>query len=408
MIRRVDRLLSLGLFSLLLLYSPAALAYQTDMFNHVLSVAPEDNASSTTADLRSAADFLLKRADTNTQWTWRFAPGKYILTQSINAIGLKNVALVSDPDAPAQLFKAPGWNSVNGEYLLNIQMGSNLSLSGFELYGLTTFANGPNPVWPDQGIQFGSCNQVNIDHNKFYNFGNSALRVTTVERDPVPGVNSFNTTVTNNLFDNIYQISTTANDKIHGGTAGYVLANNTFTNLRGSVKFASRTAGAQDVHILNNTLQSGDHYGLEINNYNNVEILGNMIEGIKSVAINIYTAGDQNKMSRGFPWGDNFTIADNTIRNCGRGIRFSPNPFYDGSQFVPRNLVIRNNSIRDLTDVSDSVPAIDITNGKVDVVTIVNNKLSRIASKKYIGIPRGSTNVSTLDNRINSLLDILF
>jgi hypothetical protein len=113
-------------------------------------------------------------------------------------------------------------------------------------------------------------------------------------------------------------------------------------------------------------------------------------------------------MSRGFPWGDNFTLADNTIQNCGRGIRFSPNPFYDGFQVVAHNLAIRNNTIRNLTNTEDAAPAIEISNGKVNVLTIMDNKLSRIATKKYISIPTGSTNVSNLGNRINSLLDELF
>jgi hypothetical protein len=370
------------------MHASMAYAYTIDKVNHIITVAPSGDY---TSDARRAVDFLVHRPDKDVTWNLKFEPGKYYLTQPLYSVGLQNVNVLSNPSNPAQLIKAPKFPQ---DYIFYTRMSKNVTVRGFEFFGNTNFQKNINPVWADQGIYFGSCNNVTVDNNKFYNFGNCALRVTTSEADPVKGVNSFNTKVTNNTFNNVYQIATTSNDTVHGATASYTLANNTFVNLRGSVKFASRTEGAQDIHVLSNTINGGDHFGLEIDNYNNFEIRGNTFENIKSVAVNIYTAGDKKTVPKRFPWGNNFTIADNIIRSCGRGIRFSHEPFYDGFQYVPHSLVVDNNTINNLTEPNKEVAAIQIIRGKIDGVKLTKNKMASVASKKYISLEKGCTNVT--------------
>jgi hypothetical protein len=372
--------------------SQPAQAYTLDKANRIITVSPTGDY---TADARKAIEFLLKRPDPSVMWRLRFLPGKYYLKLPLYSVGLQNVEILSNPSEPAKFIKAAGFPQ---DYLFYTRMSRNITIRGFEFYGQTSFQDSKNPVWTDQGIYFGSCNNVKIDNNKFFNFGNAAIRVTTNEADPVKGVNSFNTVVTNNYFNNIYQISTTSNDNVHGATANYLMQNNTIVNLRGSVKFASRTDGAKDIKILNNVINGGDRYGLEIDNYDDFEIRDNTIENIRSVAINIYTAGDKDKIVRGFPWGDNFTIANNIIKSCGRGVRFSHEPFHDGFQYVPRNLVIANNTLNVVREPATQVPAIAVLNGKVDGVKLSQNKLYSIASKNYIGLVPGCTNVSSVGN----------
>lgn len=387
--------------------SPQALAYQIDHEHHILTISPQADPEATTQEIRAAADYLLKRPDQNTHWYWEFQPGAYYLSSQIRIMGLKDVELLSHPNNPAQLFKALSWNNkVSGEYLMVFLMGKRIGMSGFELYGQTSFASGPNPNWGDQGILFGSCNTVLVEENRFFNFGNAALRVTTVEHDPVPGVHSFNTSVLHNTFTNIYQISTTSNDRIHGATANYVLDGNTFIYLRGSVKFASRTAGAEDVHIVNNVIEKGDHYGLEINNFDKVDIRGNRFQDIDSVAINIYTASG-NIVPKGFSWGNHYTIADNIIERVGRGIRFAATPFQDGFRNTPQNLIIRNNVLSEVREPDPHIPAIWVTGGKVDGVQITDNKLMGIANKKFIDLAPGSTHASITENQTTHLLPIV-
>jgi hypothetical protein len=385
-------------FSVLLLQSPS-FAFQTDNVNHVIAISPSTSASQNTNEIRNAVNVLVNRSDKATHWTMKLAPGKYLLSAQISLQGLQNTSLTSaDLTQPAKLVKMPGWNSASSaEYLLSFRLCKNVELIGMEFYGQTSFANDSNPNWPDQGVYFGSCDTVKVDQNKFFNIGNSALRVSTWEHDPVVGVHSFNTTVTNNTFNNIYQTSTTVQDNIHGGTSHYRMENNNFVNLRGSVKFASRTAGAEDVHVINNVINGGDHFGLEINNYNNFEIRGNIISNIKSVAVNIYTAAG----IPGFSWGNNFTISGNTLKNVDRSIRYSHEPAANGFQNVPTNLAIESNALSFVTNPNSFVAAIMVENGKVNGLSILSNKLNSISSKKYISVTQGSTLLSILNNTVN-------
>lgn len=401
MSRKSFRLSVLFFFSLLLLQIPSSFAYKLDQVNHVLSVSPGATPAATTTDLRSALSYLTNRSDKTTLWTMKFAPGNYTLTAQVASSGLQNTILTSsDLTRPAKLIKVAGWNSAtSAEYLLSFRMCKQVQMIGMEFYGQTNFAQNANPYWPDQGVYFGSCNVVKVDRNKFFNFGNAALRVVTDSRDPVAGVNSFKTMVSNNTFNNIYQTATTSTDNIHGGTALSTWINNTFVNLRGSVKFASRTAGARSIEFINNVINGGDHFGLEINNYTDFTLRGNTIQNIKEVAINIYTANVPNL----FAWGDNFTIANNNIRNVGRGIRYSHDPYSSGYQNIPKNLIIDSNTLTDVRDPNNSIPAIWVTGGVVNGVKVTNNKLNSISNRKYIGVIQGSTNVSILGNMVDGV-----
>jgi hypothetical protein len=398
--RNQFRLPVMGLASVLLLQLSTAFAYQADNVNHIVTLTPNADITKTTSDMRGALGFLVNRPDKTTPWMLKLNPGQYVLSSQVSTNGLQNTVITSaDLTQPAQLIKMPGWDSAtSAEYLLYNTMCKNVQLIGLEFYGQTSFANSPESYWPDQGVYFGSCSVVKIDQNKFFNFGNSALRVSTWERDPVAGVDSFKTMVSNNTFNNIYQTSTTVQDNIHGGTAMSTWVNNTFLNLRGSVKFASRTPGAGNIQFFNNLIDGGDHFGLEINNYSNFELRGNTIKNIKSVAMNIYTGA-----LPGFPWGDNFTITNNNISDVGRGIRFSHEPGTDGYQYVPQNLVIDNNTLTNVTETASYVPAIWVANGLVNGVQVTNNKMSAIANKKYITVTPGSTNVSMLGNLVDGV-----
>lgn len=388
-----------GILSMLALQigmTEQAHAYQLDQNNRIITVSATGDY---TKDARDALAYLLNRRDKDARWTFRFNPGKYYLTKPLYGVGLRNVDFVSNTNNPAQLIKAPNFS--DSEYIIYLRMSENINVKGFHFYGRTNFQNNSNPVWEDQGVYFGSCRKVTIDNNHFYNFGNAALRVTTNQVDPVKGVNSFDTTVAYNTFNNVYQLSTTPNDDEHGGTARYWLKNNTIVNLRGSVKFASRTAGAKDVYILDNNINGSDHYGLEIDNYSNMEIRGNTLQNIKGIAINIYT---NPRVPRGFQWGDNFTISKNRIDKVRRGIRFSPDPSADGFKPVPKNLTISENTISTVSETDKFVPAISVVNGVVNGVRITSNNLSSITNGKFIGISNGSSSITQQNNRADGRL----
>jgi hypothetical protein len=374
----------------------AATSYLLDTANRTITVSP--TATDPTAAISSALTYLANRSDKASTWTLKFEGGKYNITRALRVDYLQNVNLVSDKANPAVLIKSPTGTS---EYIFYFRFAKTIKMSGFTFYGKTTFANGPTPVWGEQGVYFGSCNGIVVDWNTFYNFGDAALRVTTDYYDPVQGVNSFNTKVTNNIFNNIYQISTTSNDTVHGATNDYLFQYNSIYNLRGSVKFASRTPGAANVRVRNNIFNGGDHYGLEINNYNNFIIADNQMSNYKGPAISIYT---NESASSSFQWGDDFTISKNTITNSARAIRFSPNAYADGTQVVPKRLVIDTNTISGITETDPFIPAIGVFKGTVDGLTITNNKLSKLTNKKAVGYTSGCTVTSISNNLLDDLL----
>lgn len=402
MLKKFYYLLLILLYTLL--SESNAFAFSTDNQSYVITVTPTENASATTDDIQKAITFLTTRKDPQNRWTLSLSPGKYYLTRQISASGLQNTVITSsDLTKPAQLIKAPGWDSAkSAEYLLYFRMCKMLNIIGIEFYGQTNFEKDSNPFWPDQGVYLGSCQIVKVDSNKFYNFGNAALRVVTDSRDPVVGVNSFKTQVSNNLFNNIFQTATTSTDKIHGGTAQSTWSKNTFVNIRGSIKFASRTPGARQIEFINNKITGGEHYGLEIDNYSDFLIKGNTFENIKEYAITIYTNGDPTTLQKGFAWGDNFTISNNVIKNVGNAIRFSHNPFFDGTQNTPKNLTIDNNTIDTVTNPTPYIPAIQVLGSTVEGLQVTNNKMSNIHSNAYIKIPNDNKDTAIQSNLVNN------
>ncbi len=410
----------IGLILLIFFFAHQELfAFTKDTVNHRIQVQVGSNPTLTTTEILNALTFLANRSDKDVQWTAEFASGLYTMATQVNVTNLENVILLSDAYHPARFFKSPDWykNSEDPnalqppEYLFIFRMAKNVVLEGFEFHGVTDFKNNVDPVWKDQGVYFGSGNGITVQNNKFYNFGNTALRVVTDAKDPttdesgkIIGVNSFNTTVRGNLFNNIYQTATTATDQNHGGTALALWTENTYELVRGSVKFASRTTGARGIKFTNNVIRGGDHFGLEIDNYSDFVISGNIIENIKSNAINIYTAGNGDIMKSGFAWGDSFTISGNTLKNVGDSIRFDHRPFWDGKQNIPKNLVIDGNIINGVTASNQGTPTINVQGGAFDGLRITRNKLTNISNTNYFSAPPpGSTNVLIAGNAVNGV-----
>jgi hypothetical protein len=358
--------------------SPAQ-AYTIDSKARTITLQPTADAAN---QINNALLYLNKRADQSNVWTVRFRPGRYMLSKSIRLDRLQNVSLVSDRKNPAILKKDPA--TFKNEYLFYTRFSKNVTVSGFDIYGLSVtfkpelYATSTSPIWRDQGLYFGSCNGVLVNENRFFNFGNAALRITTTEADPVLGVNSFNSSVLQNYFRNVYQVTTTSNDTIHGGTSNYYFRGNTFDELRGSLKFASRTPGATNVRVHYNNIRSGNTDGIEIVGYNNMEFYKNKIQNVAGHAINCYSNG---RSVSGFQWGDNIQFISNEISGANWGLRFSADAFGDGYRPSPNNIKIEKNLFNNITGPS---PAIALSNGIFKALTITDNQLNNIISKKYI------------------------
>jgi hypothetical protein len=385
--------------------SPKALAattaplYSLDAKSHLITIHPIGDAST---QINSAFSYLTNRADQDTLWTMKFDGGNYYLNRQIGANYLNNVTLLSDRNNPAILIKS---QSFQNEYLFYTRFSKNVAIKNFDFYGLSrvynpnNYTSDPNAsVWRDQGLYFGSSNGVVVNMNRFFSFGNAAIRITTTERDPIPGVNSFNSEVTQNYFNNVFQVTTTSNDTIHGGSSNYLFQGNTFDDLRGSIKFASRTGGASNVYIRFNTIRSSNTDGIEIAGYTNMDVYKNVFQNIARNAINCYS---NDRSVNGFQWGDNITFRNNIVKNTGGGFRFSADASGNGFQPVPRNVAFTDN---DFSDLTGSAPAITLLNSPFPGLKITNNKFSNIPSKSYFYIQQKSSDMTISNNLANNQL----
>lgn len=351
--------------------------------------------------INAALKYLSNRPDKTTWWTIYFAGGKYLLSHPLVADGLQHVSMASQPGNPAMLIKP---TTSNYEYMLYCRYCSNFSFQGFSVYGKTASydpaieTNTRHPNWGDQGLFFASANKIEVSNNRFFDFGNAALRVTTYSHDPVKNVNSFNSVVTNNYFQNIFQVTTTSDSYDHGGSANFFFVNNVASNLHGSIKFASRTPGATNVQIKNNTIDSSTMGGFEISSYDNVDMSYNRLTNIARYAINCYTNDRTNK---GFNWGDDLRIRNNIIDGAGRGIRINPGLYSDGFRPVPRKVAITDNTISNLRG---DAPAVAVFGGVIQGLDISNNKLNKIASGRYFDVQPGSTDVTITGNIVDNEL----
>src|SRR5690606_26081140 len=83
--------------------SSDALAYTLDAQSRTITVEPSENAA---PDLINALTYLAKRPDQSNLWTVKFQPGVYRIHKQVQVDNLQNVALESNPKAPAILTKS--------------------------------------------------------------------------------------------------------------------------------------------------------------------------------------------------------------------------------------------------------------------------------------------------------------
>ena len=370
--------------------------YDLDVQKHTITI---HNTGEVTAEINSALSYLVNRKDANTVWNVKFDGGKYNISKILFSERLQNVNFISDPKNPAILAKTPNFPI---EYLFYTRFSKNITFSGFTIIGNTAtyipdnYLTGTSIGWADQGIYFGSSNGVVISNNRFYNIGNAAIRVTTTERDPVRGVDSFNTQISGNYFDNIFQVTTTSNDLVHGGSASLLVQDNIFDHIWGSIKFASRTDGATNVVFRRNAINNSTTDGLEIVGYNNIEISNNTLQNIARNAANCYT---NNVSAYGFDWGNNLSFKNNVIKNTGGGIRISADAYIDGFQPQPKNVTISGNSI---TNLKGTAPALTLLKSSFPGLTVTNNQFSNVPSKIYFYMPTKNTKALLTGNKLDN------
>ena len=289
-----------------------------------------------------------------------FPPGTYKITNRIFIQGLSN-AVITGPGAT--IFKSgfdygPGSNPIF--YFLECNfiqveqlrfVGSQPSTSAV-LYG-------------DDGVLFVDCIETSIMHNEFTDFGDGATRnLSHFVTDPPISVIAFNVHIAFNFFNNILQTSSTP-----GGVDTVTFVGNTFYNLKGSVKFASRVANSGRIVVANNVIKTGLGAGFEFSSTGNVLVSNNIATDIPIMA-NFYTntAVGANPAT----W-DNLAITDNLFSGCTTGIRIASGDYNDGTRVCVNNVTISNNTIRDLTGGSNDAGI--LMTGTVSNARILNNSI---------------------------------
>jgi hypothetical protein len=304
---------------------------------------------------------LLKRFKRNV--IFYFPSGTYRFAQSVREDGLDNVRFEGAAGTVWQ--KA---NPFRGEYLFMTRLSNGVAFNNLVFKGNTT--NRHAYRWGESGIYLGSSNGIVIERNRFYDFGDAAIRVTSSNK-MARGVSSSNSVVKDNYFENVTQITTTSNQNGYGGSIGYLLENNEFRNLKGSVKFATRMPGAAQIIVLNNRISGvpalSTSVGIEVVGYSNVFIEDNEISDCGGFAMNIYSNPGRN--IRGFDWG-NYLIRGNRVESCAKGIRVSVQPFADGYRPRVKDIRIVENSLH----IKTGKP-IQVVNGQAELVTVQRNRM---------------------------------
>lgn len=141
----------------------------------------------------------------------------------------------------------------------------------------------------DDGLDIESVQNALIEHCFFRHCGDAAIRICSnpgyfqakTESLPNGGVSTTQIVLRDCDIFNCYQTSTTAsNQYMVGGARDVVFENNKFSYLRGSVKFASRTAGATNIHLIGNLITSSDNHGFEIDTCSDMFIERNTIMNV--------------------------------------------------------------------------------------------------------------------------------
>lgn len=309
-----------------------------------------------------------------------FPAGTYKITNRIFIQGLNNT-VITGPGAT--IFKS-GFDYVSGANPIFYFLECNF----IQVERLRMVGSQPSTsavLYGDDGVLFVDCIETSIIHNEFADFGDGATRVLShYVTNPPTSVIAFNVHIAFNFFNNILQTSSTP-----GGVDTVTFVGNTFSNLKGSVKFASRVANSGRIVVANNVIKTGLGMGFEFSSTGNVLVANNIATDVPIMA-NFYTntAVGANPAT----W-DNLVITDNLFSGCTTGIRVASTNYNDGTRVCVNNVTISNNTIRDITGGSNDAGV--LLTGTISNARILNNSIFTYTSNGiYLTLdPRVALNV---------------
>lgn len=340
-----------------------------------------------------------------------FPSGVYHLDKSIQLVNFDTVTFIGRKinDAPSVLLKTPlfgnGTNRLVYDYreasILDFRYGQNLKVEFLSLKGQTASLH-ESHVWWENGIYIGSSHNTHISENKFYDFGDSALTISTDPADTTDQIDSTNHLVSNNYFYNITQTSTTSTK---GGSSNYSFVGNTVEHIKGSIKFATRKAGASHLKITNNTIISAGvgsgistNNGFEIEGYSKIYVSNNTLTSGDGVGIVIRSAQNKNTES-GHDWGDVF-ISGNHISKYRQGIYVSNLPHASDDLLGSlKNIFINDNQIVDMWN-GDNQAGIHLVGQQFSYAYIHHNSIVGGRHSYWAGESQDPSWLSARDNTI--------
>ena len=227
-----------------------------------------------------------------------------------------------------ELFTDPMWSFVTC---------NDLHITGVTIQGSFT---GSAITFGDYGIRLRSCVRVLLEGSTFRDFGDGAWIVSTKLGGSVDKSESKDVTVTGNIFDNVWQTSTTGNS---GGVINYTFSNN-ICNVLGAIKFATRSDNATGLVITGNVINSPYSTGVEIVGYVGVILADNIINSIEGVNI---TTNDASSATIA-PLGEVRVTGNKITSETGSTLRFEcrkrtfADYNYSGFQVIGNTLVNKN------------------------------------------------------------------
>ncbi len=226
-------------------------------------------------DDTAAMVYILSRLTDHS--TLRFDGATCSISSSLRLDSVNGLAILGDGGG---LYKSGGTTLFTNP-MLQLKFCNDLRINNILIEG--SF-NGSSIAFGDYGVRVLSSERVLLSDSLFKNLGDSAWTVSTADGSlPLGETKSKDVTVTGNMFDNVWQTSTTGNS---GGVIGYVFSNN-ICNTLGAVKFASRSDNAKNLVVSGNTITSATDAAIELVGYTDVLIKGNTING-KAYGINTY------------------------------------------------------------------------------------------------------------------------
>lgn len=302
--------------------------------------------------------------------------GSYEITERIIFENKDNITILSD-FAEIKNIVQDAANAKGGTfYFRNCK---NVHIEGVKHIGI-------DDTYPLQSINYGhhgmmlhGCTNISIVRNHFYNFADNALLLAQDSNNDTEKIaHGKNIWVKDCYFNNIWQTSTTTM-----GANNVYYVNNIFEKLAGSCKFAQRYDLGGNLFILGNritgvkkneTTSTSYSHGFELNNYRNVIIKDNIIDGVGGQGVFISNNTRSEDANRYVLTGE-ITIENNKISNFDTGGIYLYNPTVTiGSTVIKEkmsNIYIRNNSFNNIAKSTSST--IQCSGNQLTDIYIENN-----------------------------------